>query len=107
MIWRIARLIVRIAGWLLTPIVIAVTAAAAALLAAVASPRFSTSTALATVGISGMVGGIIGTWLWLKLLRGSPELRQALAVTPQGVPEGQAVEQLLHPDRPSSGGGPS
>jgi hypothetical protein len=53
------------------------------------------------------VGAIVGLLFWMKLLRQSPELRQVLAVTSDGVPEGKAVEEMFELDRPAPGGGSS
>ena len=101
MAWRIARLAFRLAGWLLTPIVIAATAGLAALGASLLAPRFSIKAALVVVGVAAIVGGVTGLLLWMRLLRGNPDLRHALGVTSEGVPEGKAVEELFQPDRPA------
>jgi hypothetical protein len=106
MTWRIVRLVVRLAGWLLTPIVIVVAAGGGAYVATLVAPRLANTAALVLVGALGVVGAVLGLLLWMKLLRGSPELRHALAVTSDGVPEGKAVEELFQSDRPASGGGP-
>jgi hypothetical protein len=105
MAWRIARLVVRLAGWLLTPIVIVAAAATGAFVSALVASKLSTTAALVVVGTGGLVGALAGLLFWMKLLRRSPELRHALAVTPDGVPEGKAVEELFQPDRPAEGGG--
>lgn len=107
MTWRIARLVVRVAGWLLTPVVIMLAAALGALVATLVAPKFSTGTALLVVAIAGAIAAVIGLLLWMRLLRGSPELRHALGVTSDGVPEGKAVEELFQGDPPAEGGGPS
>jgi hypothetical protein len=105
MIRRIVRRVFRLAGWLMTPMVIVAAAGAGAFLLALVAPRFSITVGLALVGVAGLVGAIVGLLLWMKLLRQSPELRQALAVTSDGVPEGKAVEEMFELDRPASGGG--
>jgi len=107
MVWRIARRVVRLAGWLMTPLVTFAAASAGAFLVALVAPEFSVTVGLVLIGVAGLVGAIAGLLLWMKLLRESPELRQALAVTSDGVPEGKAVEEMFELDRPASGGGSS
>ena len=104
---RVAWRVLRVAGWLMTPVVILGAAVVGAYLAALAAPRLPAALALAVVGIAGLAGAIVGILLWTKVLRQSPELRHALAVTSEGVPEGAAVGELFQPDRPGSGGGAS
>ncbi len=104
---RIAWRVLRVAGWLLTPVVILGAAGVGAFLAALVAARFPAAMGLAVVGIAGLVGAIVGILLWMKALRQSPELRHALAVTSEGVPEGAAVGELFQPDRPGLGGGAS
>ena len=82
-------------------------ASAGAFLVALVAPEFSVTVGLVLIGVAGLVGAIAGLLLWMKLLRESPELRQALAVTSDGVPEGKAVEEMFELDRPASGGGSS
>jgi predicted membrane-bound spermidine synthase len=105
MIWRIVRRVFRLAGWLMTPMVIVAAAGAGAFLLALVAPKLSITAGLVLVGVAGLIGAIVGLLLWTKLLRQSPELRHALAVTPDGVPEGKAVEEMFELDRPASGGG--
>lgn len=102
---QVAWRVLRVTGWLMTPIVIVAAAGAGAYCSALVAPKFSSTVGLAVVGIAGLAGAIVGLSLWMKVLRRSPELRQALAVTSEGVPEGTAVEELFQPDRPASGGG--
>ncbi len=107
MTWRIVRLVIRLAGWLLTPLIIILAAAIGAYLAALVAPRFSTKTGLIIVVLAGLTGSVLGIRLWMKLLRRNPELRHALAVTQGGVPEGKAVGELFESERPAAGDGPS
>lgn len=102
-VWRVLR----VAGWLMTPVVIIGAAGVGAYLAALVAPRFATVVGLAVVVVAGLVGATLGLGLWMKALRQSPELRHALAVTAEGVPEGAAVGELFQPDRPASGDGSS
>lgn len=97
MIRRVVRVVFRIASWLLTPLVVALAAALGATAAATAAPLFSTTIAIAVVALVGLASAGLGLLLWLRLLRGSPELRQALAVTPQGTPLESEVDLILGP----------
>ncbi len=105
MIWRIVRRVLRLAGWLMTPMVILAAAGAGAFLLALAAPKFSITVGLGLIGAAGLLGAIAGLLFWMKILRRSPELRQALAVTSDGVPEGKAIEEMFELDRPGPGGG--
>lgn len=98
MLARAARLLLRIAGWLLTPIVVTVGAALGAIIGAMIAPRFSPTGGLVAMGITGLAGASAGMWGWVRLLRGSSRLREALAVTPDGVPQADAVEALMTAD---------
>jgi hypothetical protein len=92
---RVVRLLVRLAGWLLTPLVLTLAAALGATTMAVVAPAFSTTPALVLVTLAGLASAGVGLWLWLKLLRTSPELQEALAVTPEGVPLESEVDAIL------------
>ena len=92
---RAARLIIRLAGWLVTPIAAALAAAIGASFAAMAAPRFSPTTGIAITAAGGLVGAIVGLALWVRLLRGSPQLREALAMTEDGAPRPDVVEELM------------
>lgn len=83
----VLRALLRILGWLLTPLVAWAAsflgAALGALLAAqVAEPRAGLVVTVA-VGFLAGVAGILG---WLRVLRRSPKLRETLAVTEEGAP---------------------
>jgi hypothetical protein len=103
MVWRILR----VAGWLMTPIVILAAAGAGAFLLALVAPRFSVTLGLVVVAVAGLLGGIAGFSLWVRVLSRSPELRQALAVTSGGVPEAKAVEELFQSGGSAPGDGSS
>jgi hypothetical protein len=92
---RVVRLLVRLAGWLLTPLVLTLAAALGATASAVVAPMFSPTVALGVVALAGLAAAAVGLWLWLRLLRVSPELQEALAVTPEGVPLESEVDALL------------
>jgi hypothetical protein len=84
---RIVRALFRFFGWLLTPLV----AWAASFVGAWAGASVGrlipgSSVALGFAVLTGAAGAIAGTLFWMRLLRRSPELREVLAVTEQGVP---------------------
>jgi hypothetical protein len=85
---RWAGILLRIVGWLLTPLVVW----AASLWAAWVALRFSGGfdhprTALyAALGIA-VLAGTITLYLWMQLLRRSPRLRKSLHVTREGLPD--------------------
>ena len=85
---RILRLFLRAFGWLLTPFM----AWAASFFGCVAGEVIATRLAdpkqglILSAGI-GALAGFVTLILWLRLLRSSPELQEALAVTPEGVPD--------------------
>lgn len=103
---RAARVLVRVAGWLVTPVAALIAAALGATIAAVVAPRFSPMTGVWIMAGGGLVGAIAGLWAWLRLLRGSPQLQEALAVTPEGVPRQDAIDEIMtgeahHPRDPA------
>lgn len=101
MMRRVVRVVVRLAGWLLTPLVLTLAAALGATAMAVVAPVFSPTLALGLVVLAGLAAAGVGLWLWLRLLRVSPELQEALAVTPEGVPLESEVDAILGPVDPA------
>lgn len=95
MMRRVVRVVVRLAGWLLTPLVLTVAAFLGATIFAMVAPALSTTMALALVTLAGITSAAVGLWLWIRLLRGSPVLQEALAVTPEGVPLEAEVDAIL------------
>lgn len=95
---RAARLLFRVAGWLLTPLVLVGAAGIGATIGLVIAPRLSPDAGLAMTVAFALVFAVGGLILWVRLLRHSPELRHAFAVTAEGLPESELVEQLVHPD---------
>lgn len=85
---RILRLFLRAFGWLLTPFM----AWAASFFGCVAGEVIATRMTDPQQGLIlsaalGAIAGFVTLILWLRLLRRSPELQEALAVTPEGVPD--------------------
>lgn len=102
MLARVARILLHGAGWLLTPIVTILSAGVGATIATVVAPRFSPTNGVIIAGIGGLAGASVGLWLWLRFLRGSPELREVLAVTPEGVPTEEAITEVIGEDPPAA-----
>lgn len=102
MLHRVARLLFRLGGWLLTPIVTIIAAGTGATIAAMVAPSVSPTTGVIFATGGGLVGAGLGLWLWLRLLRESPELRDVLHVTPEGVPSDDAVNDVIGQDPPQS-----
>ena len=92
---RAARFLLRVAGWLLTPVVLTLTAALGATIVAVVAPLRAPDTAILLMAVGGLVGAVLGLLAWERLLGRSPALRAALAVTAEGLPEPAAVEALI------------
>jgi hypothetical protein len=89
---RWVRLFLRAFGWLLTPVI----AWAASFFGCVAGEVIATRMADPIRGVLlsvvlGAIAGFGGLLGWLRLLRRSPELQEALAVTPEGVPDTAAA----------------
>ena len=95
MLARIGRSLLRIAGWLLTPFAATLAAALGATITAMVAPSLSPTAGVVVTFLGGLAGAGVGLWLWVRVLRGSPELQQVLAVTPEGVPTQSALDDIL------------
>lgn len=90
---RVLRVLARIFGWLLTPLVALAASflgatGAAALLADDANPRRALILSLAGAAIF----AVVVSWLWLRLLRRSPQVREALSLDDEGLPTGDIFD---------------
>jgi hypothetical protein len=89
------RLLFRIFGWLLTPFL----AWAASFFGAVGGALLAMRVAdpfegLAITALCGALTGFAALLGWLEYLRKSPEVRQVLAVTEEGIPD--TLELAIH-----------
>jgi hypothetical protein len=90
---RALRVLARILGWLLTPLV-ALAASflgatfAATLLANDDDPRRALILSFAGAAIF----AVVVAWLWLRLLRHAPQVREALSLDEEGLPTGDIFE---------------
>lgn len=95
---RVARVLLRVVGWVLTPLVLICAAAIGATIGLVVAPRFSPMVALIVTAVLALAAAIAGLMLWIELLREHPELRESLAVNAEGIPEAEVVQRLVHPE---------
>lgn len=96
---RVARLLLRLAGWVLTPLVLITAAAIGATLGLLIAPQFSSAThGLLLTGALALAAAIIGLILWVRLLRDHPRLRHTLEIAVDGTPDSPVVQHLIHPD---------
>lgn len=96
----LSRGLVRLVGWLLTPLVAwAASFAGAWLGATVAGGLRSSITATWVVVAFGAAFGLVAAWAWLRYLRRHPKLQRTLAVAPDGTPLA-AVTDEPPPEQP-------
>ena len=98
---RVARILLHTAGWLLTPVVTILAASIGATIGTLVALRLSPTSGVIVVSIGGLIGAAGGLWIWLRLLRRSPELQEVLAVTPEGVPTEEAMIEVIGEDPPA------
>ena len=81
------RVFLHLLGWLLTPLVAWAASFAGATLGALVGSAAADSTLgfWITAGF-GSVSALVAAWAWLRLIRRSRRLREALAVAPDGTP---------------------
>ena len=85
---RWLRLVLRVLGWLLTPLVAwAACFSGAAIGALVASGLERPTAGLIVTATFGAVTGFAVLLFWMRLLRRSPRLRHSLHVTVEGIPD--------------------
>jgi len=92
------RFLLRLVGWLLTPLVAWAASFLGAWIGAAAggfSDRGTTGFWITTA--FGAVFAMVGAWAWLRLLRRSPRLQETLAVAPDGTPLA-AIEETVPPE---------
>ncbi len=92
------RLMLRVTGWVLTPLILITAAgigAAAGLLIATPLPLNAGIAATLTCAVAAAIVALV---LWVRLLRRRPELREALDLTPAGLPETTLTDPALHVD---------
>lgn len=96
MIGTAVRFIFRLIGWLLTPLVVLTTATLGATLGFLITREWPANLGLLSFAlICGLLGALLGALAWTRLLRRSPQLREALAVTASGLPEAERVQEMI------------
>lgn len=81
------RRLIRLLGWLLTPLVALTAAFIGAWIGASVGEGITNSSSAAWVMLgAGAVAGLVVAWAWLRLVRRSPKLQATLAVAPDGTP---------------------
>jgi hypothetical protein len=99
---RLVRLLLRISGWLLTPLVLITAAAIGATVGLAVAPKFPANSALIVTVVLALAAATTGLVLWARMLRVHPELRHTLEMTVHGAPDSPIVQRLIHPDKPPS-----
>ena len=85
---RWVALLVRLIGWLLTPLVVWAASVFGAWLLFSRSPHFTNPRqALLAAFAAALLSGAAILLLWMQLLRRAPRLRHSLHVTPEGLPD--------------------
>ncbi|MDX2193146.1 MAG: hypothetical protein NW201_07320 [Gemmatimonadales bacterium] len=98
---RTLRLVVRVFGWLLTPLVAwAASFLGATLAAAAVAGVDAPMRALGATAATAMATGALALIAWLALLRRRPDLRDALAVSEEGLPDTATFEAPVATDLP-------
>lgn len=95
---RVARYVLRGAGWLLTPIVLITAAAIGATVGTLIAPQLSPNAGLILTVALALIAALAGLYGWVRLLQHSPELRRTFAVTDHGLPDSPLVDKLIHPE---------
>ena len=96
---RAARLILRVAGWLLTPLILIAAAAIGASIGLLVALLLPVNVGVGVTVGGALVAAIVALILWARLLRARPALRRALDVTPEGAPDTRLIDALIHPDK--------
>lgn len=87
------RILVRILGWLLTPLVAWAASFVGATIGAWISGGASPMTVLIVAAAFGLVFAWVSAWAWLRYLRHHPKLQKTLEVAPDGTPLAAIVDE--------------
>ena len=104
---RIVRFFLRLVGWLLTPLVAWAASFLGAWLGSLAAPAIGRPTMGLFFSVAaGAVFAIGGTLIWMRTLRKSPELREVLAVTEEGIPVAAIEAEPAEGEQPAGASQP-
>lgn len=93
---RFLQFLVRVFGWLLTPLVASAASFFGAIGGAILARNMDDPVhGLILSAASALVVAMLVTALWLRILRRSPEVREALGVDASGVPEAFVPPEVL------------
>lgn len=96
----LSRGLVRVLGWLLTPLVAWAASFFGAWLGTGVAGSVTNSTTGAWVVLGFGAGfGVVAAWAWLHYLRRNPRLQKTLAVTPEGMPLAAVEEEPPEPPK--------
>ena len=96
---KVLRVLARILGWLLTPLVaLAASFLGATFSATVVANHADPRRALILSFVGAMAMAVLVSWLWLRTLRHAPHVREALSLDEEGLPTGDIFE--AHADAP-------
>ena len=90
---KVLRVFARILGWLLTPLVaLAASFLGATLSATLLANDEDPRRALILSFAGAAIFAVCVAWLWLRLLRHAPQVREALSLDEEGLPTGDIFE---------------
>lgn len=99
---RALQFFVRVFGWLLTPLVASAASFFGAIGGAVLARGINDPVrGLVVSAVSALLAAMVVTALWLRILRRSPEMREALGVDATGVPDAFVPAADLAPTAPT------
>ncbi|MGH7702183.1 MAG: hypothetical protein ACREMO_03770 [Gemmatimonadales bacterium] len=99
---RWLRLLLRVGGWLLTPLVAWAASFCGAFLGTVVAGRLGQADpGLMVTVLAGIVSGFGVLLLWMRLLRRSPRLRHSLHLTREGIPQELLTGGKVEPTVPA------
>ena len=99
-------ILVRIVGWLLTPLVVWAASFCAAWVLLQTAPHFEQPRYAIVAALVAALGSGIGVMLlWVQLLRRSPRLRHSLHVDREGLPVIDDIAAEPPPDKVQAGSG--
>jgi uncharacterized membrane protein AbrB (regulator of aidB expression) len=98
---KAVRVLARILGWLLTPLVaLAASFLGATFAATMVANHADPRRGLIFSFVGAMAMAVFVSWLWLRTLRHAPHVREALSLDEGGLPTGDIFEHETAPPPP-------